>query len=183
MNFLGKIKKICNRKKCHKARDRINIKELKKIFILNELKGNESFLGILLSYCHILKVYKGDIIYREGDNSSAMYIVLKGTVRIYKHTSTGEQFLLTELHGDKGGFFGEIGLIQCQKRSASVRAETDAKLLVLPRKDFIRMAKKQPSIAIGLVFSICRVLSERLQRTNDDLSYLYDALAYEASES
>ncbi|MEM9424997.1 MAG: cyclic nucleotide-binding domain-containing protein, partial [Spirochaetota bacterium] len=124
---------------------------------------------------------KGELIYKEGDRSGEMYIVLEGTMRVFKKTGSGEQFLLAELSSSNGDFFGEMGLIRQQRCSATVRSESDAKLLVLSRKNFICMAKKQPSVAIGLTFSICRVLGERLRATNADLAYLYDALAYEVS--
>ena len=182
MNILSRIKRVCSRKKLRKMANRVNIKDLKKIFILSELKRNDNFLQILLSYCYILAVAEDEVIYKEGDNSDEMYIVLEGAVRIFKQTLTGEQLLLVELNGNSGSYFGEMGLVYCQKRSATVRAATDAKLLVLSRKDFIRMAQKQPSIAIGLTLSICRVLAKRLERTSGDLAYLYDALAYEVSE-
>ncbi|WGK69362.1 cyclic nucleotide-binding domain-containing protein [Candidatus Haliotispira prima] len=159
------------------------MENLKKVFVLNELKGNDNFLQILLEYCYILDTSKGDIIYKEADNSNEMYILLEGTVRVYKRTNAGEQFLLAELSSANGSFFGEMSLIRAQERTATVQTESDAKLLVLSRRDFIRMAKVQPSIAIGLTFSICQILSERLQRSNADLAYLCDALAYEASEA
>ena len=165
-----------------KSARRIPLEKLKRIFILNELKGKNNFLHILLNYCYIQNVLMGELIYQEGDNSSEMYIVLEGKVRVYKNSSGNEQFLLAELSGSKASFFGEMGLIQDRKRAATIRASSDAKLLVLSRRNFIRMARKQPDIAMGLTFSICRVLSERLQRTNADLAYLYDALAYEATE-
>ena len=170
------------RRKSKKSAAKIHIEQLKRIFILNELKGKNDFLQILLNYCYIQNVVNGETIYQEGDDSSEMYIVLEGEIRVYKHSSSDEQFLLAELSGSKASFFGEMGLIQDHKRAATIQAESDAKLLVLSRASFIRMARKQPDIAMGLIFSICRVLSERLQRTNADLAYLYDALAYEASE-
>ena len=181
MKIAPKFNKICKWRWTQKSIEGVHLEELKKVFVLNELKRSRKFLQIFLKYCYILEAFKDDIIYEEGDNSSDMYIILEGILKIFKQTNAGEQFLLTSVTSG-GGFFGEMGLLHCQRRSATVQADSHVKLLVLSRKDFIRMIKQQPSIAVGLAISICQVLADRLQRTNDDLSFLYDALAYEMSE-
>ncbi len=180
--FAFSLWRPCCSKRYRKSHERISIDDLKKVFILKELRGNDSFLHTLLGYCRFLNVPQGTTIYHEGDHSDELYIILAGSVRIYKKTSSGEPFLLAELHGKSGSFFGEMGLIHSQERSATVETRSKVRLLVLSRRNFIRMARKQPAIAMGLTFAICRVLSERLRRSSADLAYLYDALVYEASE-
>ncbi len=181
MNLLFRLKKLYKRKRNRHVANRIDVNALKNVFILSELKNEIKLLQVLLSYCHILSLEKNCTISQEGEPSNAMYILLEGTIRILKKSNSDEQFLLKELNGRNNVFFGEMGLVRNELHNATVKAVSDVKLLVLSRKNFIRMTKKQPAVAVGLTFSICRVLADRLQKTNDDLAYLYDALAHEAT--
>jgi len=56
------------------------------------------------------RVYQdGDIIVREGDKGSEMYIIKSGSVKVTKKTHKGQITLTTLSHGD---FFGEMALFE-----------------------------------------------------------------------
>ncbi|MEM8868138.1 MAG: cyclic nucleotide-binding domain-containing protein, partial [Verrucomicrobiota bacterium] len=63
----------------------------------------------------------GEIIVREGDPSDFAYYIKSGTVEVFMKTNNGEK-LVAEHH--KGDFFGEMGVILEQVRSATVQAKT-----------------------------------------------------------
>lgn len=157
----------------------IDINALKNIFILNEIKDSNENLNKFLSYCSTEVFSAGSYVYREGDKSNNMYIMLEGIVSVLKKSVVGQDFLLVTLGASEGCFFGEIALMDKQERTATIRAKTDIKLLALSRKRFLQMVKEDPSLALTLSFTIGRILAQRLQQTNYQLSQLYETLAHE----
>jgi hypothetical protein len=103
----------------------------------------------------------GFLIIREGDEGRSMYVIVEGNVEISK----GDTVLG---HLGPGEFFGEMAIFEQETRSASVRAQTDVRLLCLEGKDLLRLIEELPAIAV----SICQYLSHRLQDLNSRLQNL-----------
>ena len=77
-------------------------------------------------------------------------------------------------HLGPGTLFGELALLDGNKRTATVVAETDLILLVLSRRDFINLLDTAPSVARKVMAE----LGARLRRTDD----LIDPLAERGGE-
>jgi CRP-like cAMP-binding protein len=92
---------------------------------------------------------KGQLIFAEGDPGDAFYIIDQGAVSIF-FTSENGQVPLCSL--SDGEYFGEMGIINNDKRSASARALEDTTLLRIGSVDFNDFVKSRP------------VLSEKLNR-------------------
>lgn len=75
----------------------------------------------------------GDTIIREGDSGESFYIIEQGEC-VVTTVSAGE---VNRLH--RGQFFGELALLRDAKRSASIWAGTDVRVLELARPDFDRL--------------------------------------------
>jgi CRP/FNR family transcriptional regulator, cyclic AMP receptor protein len=58
-----------------------------------------------------------------------------------------------------GSFFGEMSLLDQGPRSATVRAETDMRLLVLGSREFSSLVQEVPIVAVRMM----RGLAERLR--------------------
>jgi CRP-like cAMP-binding protein len=63
-----------------------------------------------------------------------------------------------------------MALVDRSKRSASATAEEDARALMLRRRDFYEIIRKEPVLATKLLWSFVQVLTERLRKTTADLS-------------
>ena len=110
---------------------------------------------------------KGEVIVKEGDHSSIIYILMDGKLGVYK----GEE-KVADIVG-KGLIFGEMSSILSQPRSTSVIAESESDIMVY-RGGIQSITKKFPHIAI----KIMAMLAERLQDMNSryhDLQILYSA--------
>ena len=97
-------------------------------------------------------VEAGSIITRRGDPAHSMYFIATGAVDV---SAPGLQLSLTD-----GSFFGEIAVLQKARRTATVRAVTRTKLLVLDAADLHSLMERQPDIAA----QISTVAEERLAR-------------------
>ena len=76
---------------------------------------------------------KGNVIFKEQEDSKKMYFIDSGRVKIVKKVGDSEP-TLTIL--DSGDFFGELALITGNKRVASAVALTDCKLHTMDKETF-----------------------------------------------
>lgn len=101
----------------------------------------------------------GSRIFSEGDLGTEMFILQEGQVEILKEMTGGEQQLAVL---EKGDFFGEMALLEDLPRTASARAMTDVKLLMINGATFDQMLRSNPEIAVRMM----RKLSRRLRETD-----------------
>jgi CRP-like cAMP-binding protein len=119
-------------------------------------------LGALLVF---KKVSAGTIIFRELDDSDALYIVEAGEVVISKHVQGPVDVVLTTFRN--ADFFGEMGLFDAAPRSASAHAKIDSLLWRLDRKAFLHILSDRPEIAAKICYRLVCVFVERLRSTNE----------------
>jgi CRP/FNR family transcriptional regulator, cyclic AMP receptor protein len=77
---------------------------------------------------------KGQVIFQQGDDGDAMYLVETGLVRISTESVDGQEAILTEVR--PGETFGELALLDGAPRSATAVAVADTVALRLPRVAF-----------------------------------------------
>ncbi|MGZ5075702.1 MAG: cyclic nucleotide-binding domain-containing protein [Methylobacter sp.] len=107
-----------------------------------------------------VKVFaKGDIIFHEGQPSDHFYILQKGEVEVSIRKNE-KRFIIGKL--GPGEFFGEMGLLSNEPRSASCRAITAVEVARVSNEDF----KKTLKNSHPLVGKIINVLLKRLKRSN-----------------
>jgi serine/threonine protein phosphatase PrpC/CRP-like cAMP-binding protein len=117
----------------------------------------------LLNVLEVKDYRPGDKIIEELTEGEELFIILSGKVRLHKD----ETFIT---HLERGAHFGEMALVDRSKRSASATAEEDSRALMLRRRDFYEIIRKEPVLATKLLWSFVQVLTERLRKTTADLS-------------
>lgn len=110
----------------------------------------------------------GQAIFNEGDEGDLMYIIQDGSVEVVKKIGNAEW--VVAILG-KGDFFGEMALISRIRRTASVRAITEVKLLAFDRAGFQQMIEKNSRMAMAIIDKLCR----RLELTTSQLVELGQA--------
>jgi HEAT repeat protein len=125
------------------------------------LKGSEFFrnfpgsdLAGIAAATEVVHVEKGEVVFEQGDEGDAFYIVVSGSVII----SRGATKLATL--GSREGF-GEMSILDNEPRSASATAAEETTMLSLDRDSFDRVIEQNPVVARG----VYRVLTERLRNT------------------
>ncbi len=114
----------------------------------------------------ILSVKGGETVLSQADESTDLYMVLRGGVRVTFLDEEGNELILTNFN--EGDFFGEMSLIDGKPRSATVVAEGDVILGVLKRERFLEAIKENPMIAI----EILGALVERLRKADEMIESL-----------
>ena len=107
---------------------------------------------------------KNETIFEEGSAGNSMMIILSGEVRISHRPETTREETLSILK--KGDFFGEMALLDDLPRSATVIAHTEAFLLEISRRKFMRFIEKDGVSGVKILLSLARNLSSRLREAN-----------------
>lgn len=148
------------------------------IFLDFAEKTPENF-AILERIAYILEVKQfesGDIIIQEGSFGNSLYILQEGQVQVIRSTPESEQFAVENLSAQQNVFFGEVALIDHDKRSASVKALTDCKTLVLSAEKFMNLCEENPLLGFRTTYRIAKRIGSSLRKSNRDLLTLYQAL-------
>ena len=104
-------------------------------------------------------------LFHAGDEGDAMYLIERGKVRICVQGTDGRDMTLTEL--GRGDFFGEMALLDGQRRSADAIVAEDARLAVLSREHFLSFMRTSPDVALEMLTA----LANRLRRTDELLRH------------
>jgi len=89
----------------------------------------------------VRKFAKNDLVFAQGDVGDCFYIIDQGKVRVHCEVDGHDKFLCELGSGD---YFGELGVLNQDKRSASVTALEDSTLLCLDKNNFIDLTKTHP---------------------------------------
>jgi CRP-like cAMP-binding protein len=121
-----------------------------------EMSNAEVEFSILSGSGAPVRVFKqGEIIFREGDPATELYVIKSGRVDV----ATGNRLLATL---EENGIFGEMALIDKTPRSATVTAATDVELVPVNEKQFLFLVSQTPFFAL----KVMRVLAGRLRIAN-----------------
>ena len=122
-------------------------------------------IGPLFRTC---RVGAGEVLFREGDEGSEMFIVRSGAVAttIKLPDGTDRQIALFR----EGNFFGEMSIFENAARSATCVGAEDSELVCLHEKDFYRMIREFPGVATKIMFRMLNITAQRLRDTGEFLS-------------
>ncbi len=96
-----------------------------------------------------------------------MYIISEGEVRISRDVPGSGEEALTVLK--PGACFGEMAVFDRSERSTDAIANVDCKLVTMTRPDFEMLMDFNRDLAYKVLWSVVRLLCERLRITNDNL--------------
>ncbi|OQW93706.1 MAG: hypothetical protein BWK79_09730 [Beggiatoa sp. IS2] len=109
------------------------------------------------------KTYQdGEIIVREGEKGTCMYVIQEGYVEVFLDKDGRELHLAVLKEGD---FFGEIPLFEREKRHISVRALGIVRVLTVDRKTLHSSIQKDPSLA----YRILQTMARRVSALSDEI--------------
>jgi PAS domain S-box-containing protein len=105
-----------------------------------------------------LKTYqKGDTLFMEGDGSQDLYFLVSGHLEVLKGDKKIAE--ITE----PGSLFGELSFLLGAKRTATVQAENEVRVLRIPRNEVSTFLKDFPAVAEKVTEIIARRLDESSQ--------------------
>jgi CRP-like cAMP-binding protein len=112
---------------------------------------NNRHLKRIEGIARIKRFPRSSTVVKRGDAGDAFYVVLEGSVAV----RTGSRKAVMGV----GEFFGEMSLLDGAPRSASVVAESEVLLMVIPRTAFMKLLESEPKITIAILGT----LSQRIR--------------------
>ena len=103
---------------------------------------------------------KGTYIFKEGDHSQSMFVLLSGQICI-STKNKGDIYKVMP-----GEMFGEIGMITKNLRSATAQATSDCAVLEISNSDYKILLGKYPRISSIIMRRIAESLASHIVRIN-----------------
>ena len=108
---------------------------------------------------NLVRVRGGEMLVRQGDQATDMFVVLHGSLEVIVTGRSGRARLVDVL--GPGSTVGEMALLSDAPRTATVCALRDSELVRVSRAEFLRLVEDHPHMAMALA----RTLIHRLQQT------------------
>lgn len=123
-------------------------------------------LSLLMTIVHDRSYLAGEYIFYQGDPGIGLYIIKEGEVEIILQDDF--QNLIPLASFSKGDFFGELALVDGEKRSASAIARTDVKLSVIFKPDIDEFVEKHPKKGVKIWQGLSQIIAIRLRQVNEE---------------
>lgn len=136
-------------------------KSLKDLAVFSSLTDNE--MDAVVDICNVQQYKANEIIFEEGAKGDKLFIVAKGSIKLYLKVAGNIDEILVTLK--QGGIFGELAVISEDYRNSSASAIEDTKLIFIDREHFKKLLNKKTSIGKKMLNVFVERLSERLKNT------------------
>jgi NTE family protein len=100
-------------------------------------------------------VTAGEVLFREGDPGTGLFLVVSGRLRLSVATEGAER-VLYDL--GRGAIIGEMAALADRPRAATVQAVRDSELLLLRVSSFTSLLERSPALVTGMI----RLLVDRV---------------------
>jgi len=116
-------------------------------------------LMTIMKVTKTVAIEKDKTLFSQGDEADGLYVLLSGKMQVYIFSGHvgGTTKVLADL--EPGQFVGEFGLIDGDKRSASVRITETGEVLFLPAIAFAVVMDNQPVVAQAVCDYLCEKVS------------------------
>jgi CRP-like cAMP-binding protein len=108
---------------------------------------------------------KGDLVCRENTAGEEMFIILAGSVKVYKLVNQ-ERIDLAVL--GKDDFFGELCLLLGCPRTATVEALENSQLLIINKETLLKNIQEDPKLALRML----QRMAKRMRESNNLITRL-----------
>lgn len=111
--------------------------QLKRISIFKDVHDED--LRVITTFATTEEVPEGKVIVRQGDFANHFMAIEEGTARVLKDDVEVGRL-------GQGDIFGEVGLLEKERRTASVEATSRVRLIKIERWELERLKKKLPHV-------------------------------------
>jgi CRP/FNR family transcriptional regulator, cyclic AMP receptor protein len=132
----------------------------------------ETQLQLVAALCEANTYQTGDILLRENDQTTELYVIARGGVEVIMNptfvsdeVNEGEMVVLTELR--QGQVFGEVALVDQGMRSATIRvSQANTLLLRIARGRLMQLCDTYPELGYKLMKNLAADLAFKIRNTD-----------------
>jgi SulP family sulfate permease len=132
--------------------------------------GEQFDISRISPYMKLEELKPGEFLFRQGEPSDSIAFQTSGSVAITIQDEHGRPIRLRRMLGHT--VVGEMGFFRKVPRAASIIAEGPTVVYRLTRESFDKMQQEDPTAAAALHKLIIRLLSDRLEFANREISAL-----------
>lgn len=140
------------------------IQMFKKVPMFKSLTSEQ--LKIILCICSKKKYPGQEYIYRIGEESDNMFILLKGEISIMFSSGVELQKITP------AGTVGEMGIFTGESRSATVMTVSECTVLSFNKVELFRLFIDDTNLAIKILLNVIKDLSQKMRKDNQQLGEL-----------
>jgi CRP/FNR family transcriptional regulator len=115
---------------------------------------SDELLAALAAVAIERRYARGEMIFLEGESCTALNVVARGEVKIFKVSPQGREQVLHQT--GPGGTFNDVAALDGGPNPASAAATLDTVLLCIPRAELRRLTQAYPTLAWALIESLAR---------------------------
>jgi CRP-like cAMP-binding protein len=137
------------------------------------LQEIELFMGLdaaqledIVSLCHLQRVAANTRIIERNTPPDSLYLIRFGTVEIITPSVMPESGLPVVISLGRGQSFGEMGLVDQGRRSATVKTVTETELLVIDSEQLKQKFEQNTDLGYVVMRNIAADLSFKLRNRN-----------------
>jgi CRP-like cAMP-binding protein len=112
----------------------------------------------------------GSKVYKESDPTFALYIILRGAVRIERYTPFNPYLLGNFI---KGEIFGDRDFLHRTGRGADAVTDADSEVLMLDPDLLVTQCEQRQAFELALYWSLWKSLSANLRKANDRMATFF----------
>ena len=127
---------------------------------------DEATITWLLEGATMHDISRGGCVFREGDVDSSVYVIEEGEFTVYRHWNH-KDYRARQL--GPGDCFGEMALLDCKPRSATVRADTDGRLIQITAARLGDLYGPRPEQYTLILMNLGREVCRRLRDADERL--------------
>lgn len=132
--------------------------------------GEQFDISRISPYMKLEELKQGEFLFQQGEPSDSIAFQTSGCVAITIQDEHGRPIRLRRMLGHT--VVGEMGFFRKMPRAASIIAEGPTVVYRLTRESFDKMQQEDPTAAAALHKLIIRLLSDRLEFANREISAL-----------
>ena len=130
-------------------------------------------LEALLSECTVRRVLRGEVLCREDEPGTRLFVLLEGTIGVVKRDATGTDRPVGEVRAPT--LLGQMGIIDRARRTATCVAATDAVVAGMDQGTFQELVRQTSARGAALRRLLLSSLTRQLVHGNDRMRALLAA--------
>ncbi|MFC1559090.1 cyclic nucleotide-binding domain-containing protein [Gemmatimonadota bacterium] len=113
---------------------------------------------------------RGEILVRQGDEGASFFVIEQGRVEVLLASDEGSLESSVAVLGPRD-FFGEMSLLAGDRRTATVRAIEDVRVVIIDKEAFARIILEHPEVAAemaAIYYQRTQELTETRERATEE---------------
>lgn len=116
-----------------------------------------------------LSFFRGDTIFREGEEADKMHFLLEGEVVLKVKLTSRPESITVSAVSQRFESFGWSGIVPPFHYTASAFCETDCKILTIPGDKLLELLEENPADGFRVMQRLTELVSSRLRNSRQAL--------------